>query len=130
MSKRLNALQRGLDAETLAARHLEQQGLKLLERNYRSRFGEIDLIMQHGNDIIFVEVRYRSRRDFGLAGETIDARKRHRLECTALHYLEQQRADDCAPRFDVVLIENQQGDVQMHRAKIEWIKNAFDASIT
>lgn len=55
----------GQDAERLAAIYLQRQGLKLLETNYRCRFGEIDLIMQDGKEIVFVEVRLRSHAAFG-----------------------------------------------------------------
>ena len=66
-------------AEQVAAEFLAGRGLKLIERNYRCRFGEIDLIMRHGPTLVFVEVRYRRNDSFGGAVESITAAKREKL---------------------------------------------------
>lgn len=87
-------------------------------QNFRARGGEIDLVMEHGEEIVFVEVRQRSDARFGSAAESITAAKRRRLISAARQYL--QRHGDCACRFDVVAIDAA-GDVQ-------WLPNAFDAS--
>src|SRR3990170_8104422 len=79
-------LSRGRKAEDIACTRLQQAGLALAERNYRSPFGEIDLVMQERDTLVFVEVRYRARGDFGSAAETVDARKQARLRATAEHY--------------------------------------------
>jgi putative endonuclease len=103
--------------------HLQAQGLRLLERNYRTRRGEIDLIMRDGDVIVFVEVRSRARDAFLHPATSVDARKRARLILAGQHYL--QRAgllDAAACRFDVVAVTGAIGD-----GKIEWIKNAFEA---
>lgn len=107
---------RGREAEALAARHLEGCGLRLVERNFRVRGGEIDLICRDGKVLVFVEVRQRSRSDFGGAGASITAGKRRRLVLAARHYLLGKPECDC--RFDCVLIDNGQ---------LEWIRNAFAA---
>jgi putative endonuclease len=112
-------LQTGKQAEERARVHLEQRGLHLLERNYRCKQGEIDLIMRDGEALVFVEVRYRKSSAFGSAVESITAGKQSRLLATARHYLQSSR--DSAPcRFDVVGIDGQGAD-----APIEWIKDAF-----
>ena len=112
-------LQRGKNAEDRARRHLEQQGMRLLESNYRCRLGEIDLIMQDGEALVFIEVRYRKSAAFGSALESVTHQKQRRLLATANHYLQQHRpAAPC--RFDVVGISGP-GSV----AHIEWIKDAF-----
>jgi putative endonuclease len=108
---------RGVPAENLAAAFLEGQGLKILERNYRCRFGEIDLIASSGATLVFVEVRARRSSAFGGAAGSITAAKRRRLVAAARHYLARRRADR-ACRFDVVLL---QGDER----RIEWVANAF-----
>ena len=108
---------RGVPAENRAAAFLEGQGLKVLERNYRCRFGEIDLIAASGATLVFVEVRARRSGAFGGAAGSITATKRRRLVAAARHYLARRRADQ-ACRFDVVLL---QGDEQ----RIEWVTNAF-----
>ena len=110
----------GALAEQLAAQYLQQQGLKLLQMNYRCRYGEIDLILQHGDTHVFVEVRLRSGAAFGGAAASIDARKQAKLVRTARHYLSQlQHIPPC--RFDAVLM--QAADVN----KLEWVRNAFTA---
>ena len=110
----------GALAEQLAAQYLQQQGLKLLQTNYRSRFGEIDLILQEGDTHVFVEVRLRSNAAFGGAAASIDARKQAKLLKTAQFYLSEFKLmPPC--RFDVVLMQS------IDPNQIEWIKNAFTA---
>ncbi len=108
--------QRGREAEARAARYLERCGLREIRRNFRIRGGEIDLICRDGKTLVFVEVRQRSRADFGGAGASITAGKQRRIVLAARHYLLGQPEDDC--RFDCVLID---GD------RLEWVKNAFSA---
>ena len=123
-------LKLGANAESAAARYLIKQGLKLKARNYRSRWGEIDLIMNDGDAVVFVEVRYRSRGDFGCAAETIDHRKQRRIARTALYYSQEHDLhDEVAMRFDVVLIENHDKHTTRNNAKIDWIKDAFNACL-
>jgi putative endonuclease len=78
---------RGREAEALAARHLECCGLRVIERNFRIRGGEIDLICRDGKTLVFVEVRLRSRTDFGGAGASITVTKQRRIILAAQHYL-------------------------------------------
>ncbi|MCC7547218.1 MAG: YraN family protein [Burkholderiales bacterium] len=107
---------RGAAAEETALRFLLGQGLQLRARNYRCRLGEIDLILEHGDTIVFVEVRQRRSLAYGGAAESIDARKRSRLVATARHFLAGRR---CTPpcRFDAILV-GPGGEVQ-------WIRGAF-----
>ncbi len=110
----------GARAEQWVMRYLQQQGLQLLAQNYRCRFGEIDLIMQDGATLVFVEVRLRRHAAFGGAAASIDARKQQRIIHTAQHYLAGLgRTPPC--RFDAVLMD----DVAGHN--VQWLKNAFDA---
>lgn len=110
---------RGVLAEQQAEQFLQQQGLKLVERNHRSRFGEIDLIMQDGSVLVFVEVRLRNRTDFGGAAASIDARKQQRIVRTAQLYLASLVSiPPC--RFDAVLMDDSRG------GQFQWLKNAFD----
>ena len=108
----------GQAAEQLAATYLQQQGLKLLESNYRSRFGEIDLVMQDGKEVVFVEVRLRSHVGFGGAGASITPAKQQKLARTAEDYL--MRHGQSACRFDAVLMP------ALDTRQLEWIRNAFD----
>jgi putative endonuclease len=115
-------VQRGAWAEDLACRHLLDQGLRLVTRNYRCRYGEIDLVMEHGSTIAFIEVRFRSRSDFGSGAESVDARKQARLRSSALHYLQRHATLLASCRFDVVSV-CKSGNTH----KLEWIRNAFGA---
>lgn len=110
----------GVQAEQWAVQYLQQQGLKLVAQNYRSRFGEIDLIMQEGASLVFVEVRLRRNGDFGGAAASIDAHKQQRLIRTAHQYLA-GLAHTPPCRFDAVLMDDVDG------VNAQWLKNAFDA---
>ncbi len=106
-------------AESRAAAYLVGQGLYLVERNFRAKTGEIDLIMRDGACLVFVEVRQRRHGGFGGALESIDARKQRKLLATAQWYL--MRCAHSPPcRFDVVVIEGQAADLR-------WIRDAFSA---
>ena len=107
---------RGREAEERAARHLERHGLRVIERNFRVRGGEIDLICRDGKVLVFVEVRLRSRSDFGGAAASITTSKQRRIILAAQHYLAGKADCDC--RFDCVLIEGE---------RLEWLKDAFTA---
>ncbi len=113
----------GRRAEETACRFLLGQGLKLLERNYRGPGGEIDLIMEQGATLVFVEIRYRRSNRFGGAEETVDHRKQGRLIATAARYLQRHPGADRRPsRFDVVaLIADGEG------YRVQWIADAFRA---
>jgi putative endonuclease len=108
---------RGAAAEELAAAFLEGQGLRIVERNYRCRFGEIDLVARSGTVLVFVEVRARMSEAFGGAAGSITAAKRRRLVAAARHYLAKHSVSR-ACRFDVVLIRGREQE-------IEWLANAF-----
>lgn len=97
-------LRAGERAEDQAKAFLEAQGLRCLDRNFRTRLGEIDLIMDDRGTRVFVEVRYRSNRRYGGALESIDRRKRARLVAAAHWYLGVHRTVGSA-RFDVVAVE-------------------------
>lgn len=107
----------GVWAERRAERLLTRHGLKTLARNYRCRYGEIDLIMRDGLALVFVEVRARGNTAYVSGSESVDRAKRRRLRATAEHYLGgiRERLPDC--RFDIVSFN---GD-----AEPEWIRNAF-----
>lgn len=102
----------------LACEFLTQKGLKLIDKNFHSRQGEIDLIMQQHDTLVFVEVRYRKNHDFGGAVASITAQKQHRIRQTALFYM-QKLGREINARFDVIAMT---GIDDVH---IEWIENAF-----
>lgn len=112
--------QRGSNYETLACAYLQQQGLRLITRNYHCRRGEIDLIMRDRDKLVFVEVRYRRQSRFGSAAESVNIHKQRRLIATAEHYLLLHGKNDLSARFDVIAIDGEQPN---HR--LNWIQNAF-----
>jgi putative endonuclease len=108
-------MNRGAAAEGLAARFLAAHGLTIVQRNYRCRGGEIDLIVRDGETLVFVEVRLRRNRAFGTAAESITAAKRRRLRLAARHYLARLgREPPC--RFDAVLLD------ALATENIEWLR--------
>ncbi len=109
---------RGEQAEALAADFLRGKGLRIAARNYRSRYGEIDLIAREGATVVFVEVRSRASDAYGGAAASITAAKREKLLKTARHYLAGiTPLPQC--RFDAVLISGEP-------PRIEWIRNAIE----
>lgn len=114
---KMGAKTKGQWAENFAERYLETQGLILLERNFSCRGGEIDLIMEHGEILVFVEVRYRKNSN---PLETINRPKERRIILCAEKYLLSYPSSLYPPcRFDVVAIQEQPIE------KIEWIPDAF-----
>jgi putative endonuclease len=107
----------GQAGEDQALAYLTQNGLTLVERNFRCKGGEIDLIMQAGGTLVFVEVRKRADSAYGGAAASVTARKQKRLITAAQVYLQRYRMPP-ACRFDVVAIDG---------ASIEWLKNAIES---
>ncbi|RLJ62158.1 YraN family protein [Sulfurisoma sediminicola] len=105
---------KGAAAEDAAARLLEARGLRVVGRNFRVRGGEIDLVCRDGATTVFVEVRLRSRSDFGGAAASITAAKQARVILAARHWLVRHGETPC--RFDAVLSDGQ---------TFEWIRDAF-----
>ncbi|WP_074017462.1 YraN family protein [Anaeromassilibacillus senegalensis] len=91
----------GRDAEDRAAAYLEAKGFRILERNYHSRFGEIDIIAEDGRYIVFAEVKGRTPSAYACPAEAVTPAKQRKIIYTALMYL-QARPTDLQPRFDVI----------------------------
>lgn len=109
----------GAWAEDLALHYLQQQGLKICMRNFRCRLGEIDLIMQEKQTLVFVEVKYRQKHRFGGALAAITPIKCKKMHQTASYYLQQRGLYDVVPcRFDAIVIEGSPS-----KASYQWIKN-------
>jgi putative endonuclease len=106
----------GARAEDLCAELLRSSGLRLLERNWRCRHGEIDLIAEERGVLVFAEVRMRTRVSYGGAAESVTEAKRARLLAAARLYLTRRPEASC--RFDVFLVEGEP-------SRIEWIRDAF-----
>lgn len=113
----------GYQAEEVAEQYLQQQGLKPIERNVHFKTGELDLVMQDKNMLVFVEVRYRKSSHFGSAAETVTHSKQQKLIRTALLYCQKNQIQ--TPwRIDVIAIT---GIKKHQNAKIHWIPSAITA---
>lgn len=114
----------GKASESLASRFLKNQGYRILELNYRSLFGEIDIVASDGRSICFIEVKSRSSSAFGLPSEAVDRRKQHKLSQSALAYLKERQLLNQSCRFDVLALKpDKQG-----QADFKLFKNAFELS--
>jgi putative endonuclease len=112
---------RGRRAESLACDYLKQRGLKLVARNFLCKLGELDLIMRDGETLVFVEVKFRQRSDYGHGSEAVNRSKQNKLIRTAQVYLQQHPEYTNLPmRFDVISIEGEP-------PRLQWLANAFDA---
>ncbi|HAT43062.1 MAG TPA: YraN family protein [Rheinheimera sp.] len=109
---------RGQQFEALAEAYLLQQGLTLIERNVQCRFGEIDIVMQHAQCRVLVEVKYRASAYFGSAAAMVTPQKQQKLQTAALWYLQQSQWQGPV-RFDVIAIEGESP------YQINWFQNAF-----
>jgi len=118
-------LQQGEDAEAACLIHLKSKGLKLVDKNYHCRQGEIDIIMLDNKILVFVEVRFRKNNNFGGGLESITSAKQQKLRRTAELYLQQNSKYKNA-RFDVVsMSKNHPGNNDKAEYTFDWIENAF-----
>ncbi|CCQ10361.1 conserved hypothetical protein TIGR00252 [Pseudoalteromonas luteoviolacea B = ATCC 29581] len=112
-----NTKQKGAHFESVAQHYLMQNGLLPICRNFNCRYGEIDLIMQEGDTIVFVEVKYRNQNRFGGAINSLSATKLQRLRKSIAYYCQQYPNGNKPIRIDFVAVEG--------RNDIHWIKNIY-----
>jgi len=130
MTLSISTKKRGGQVENLVCDYLRRQKHKLIDRNYRCRLGEIDLIMQDKTLLIFIEVRYRQHCNFGSSLESVNLNKQNKIIKTAEYYLLSKRlSEKIACRFDVVGVKPASKKLlnisKLDSAQVEWIKNAF-----
>lgn len=114
----MNRRKEGAYYENLVAEYLKTQGYEILEKNYRCRIGEIDLIAKEGETLVFVEVKYRRNDKMGDPKEAVDQKKQKKISMTASYYLMRECGRmDIPCRFDVAAVLGDQ---------IEVVKNAFE----
>ncbi len=118
MSRQRQAL--GKRGEELARDFLSRQGYTILERNFRTRSGEIDIIARQGTTLVFIEVKTRSDNRFGSPFEAVTERKRRAITRVALEYLVSHGGPDRLCRFDVVAVYPGESP------KVEIVRNAFE----
>lgn len=112
----------GMHGENIAVSYLERRGYTILARNIRQRFGEIDIVAEDGDVLVFVEVKTRKNDRYGSPFEAVDFRKQVKLSKMAQFYISSNSLEDRLARFDVVAVR-----LDPHtRPEVEHIRNAFD----
>lgn len=111
----------GIEGEDLAVKFLKKKGYRIIERNYKTFVGEIDIIAKDGDTVVFIEVKTRTDDSFGYPFEAVNRRKKQKLKNLALLYLKKQ-AKEYPVRFDVISIFRKDNGEK----EIEHIKDAFE----
>lgn len=114
----------GKSAEKAACVYLKKNGYKLLKTNYRSKFGEIDIIAKDKDVLCFIEVKYRKNTDFGFPEDFVHNKKQKKIIKTAFDYIMKNRLDDINLRFDIVTVLTD----EKKNFKFKLIKNGFEAN--
>ena len=112
----------GIDSEGLAAEFLRKKGYRILERNYRTRRGEMDIVAEEAGALVFVEVKARRGDQFGGPHAAVGWRKQQQLIRVASHYMARHRIENRDCRFDLVLISED----PLRRKQIDLVRNAFE----
>ncbi len=107
--------------EAIAARHLKKNGYRIIEKNYRTKLGEIDIIAKDKDTLVFVEVKSRRSWQFGNPKAAVTLRKQRKISMVAMHYLKSTHRTNVSARFDVAAVT-----ITHDKPQIEIIKNAFD----
>ena len=110
--------------ETLARLRLLVSGYSIIENNYRTKGGEIDIIAKDRGELIFIEVKTRRGKDYGPPEEAVDYRKREKLSQLAMTYIAEKELFDMPARFDVVAV-----DLTGIRPEVKIIKDAFESTL-
>ena len=124
LRRKTKNIELGKRGEDIAADYLTHRGYSIITRNYRRRFGEVDIVARHGTTIVFVEVKTRRSAAFGTGFDAVDVRKQRQLTRIAQDYLSRYKLFDVNARFDVVAVQLS-GD---GKSQVEIITNAFDSS--
>ena len=111
----------GRQSEELAVNQLKKLGYKIIERNYRTKLGEIDIIAKDGRSLVFVEVKARHSHRFGHPKLAVTIKKQKKISMAALSYLKSTNQLNCKARFDVVAIT-----AGNKHPQIEIVRNAFE----
>jgi putative endonuclease len=111
----------GKESESVAVRHLKKNGYKILQQNYRTKLGEIDIIAKDKHALVFVEVKARKSDRFGTPKWAVTPKKQRKISMVALYYLKATKQQNVKARFDVVTISS-----VPNNPRIEIIKNAFE----
>lgn len=119
----IERISKGKAGEELAAAFLAKEGYRILERNFRSPLGEIDIVAVDKGTLVFVEVKTRSSNKFGLPEEAVNHRKQHQMTKAAQLYISRKRLFNSPARFDVVAVT-----LSGTNEEVRVIRNAFEIS--
>jgi putative endonuclease len=111
----------GEKGEAIAAQHLKKQGYRIIEKNYRTKLGEIDIIAKDKDTLVFVEVKSRRSWQFGNPKAAVTPQKQRKISMVALQYLKSTHRSNASARFDVAAVT-----ITRDKPQIEIIKNAFE----
>jgi putative endonuclease len=115
----------GEKGESIAVKQLKKEGYKILERNYQTKLGEIDIIAEDGEVITFIEVKARKSENYGTPRHAVTPAKQKKISMVALSYLKEKNQFDKRARFDVVTI-----NFKNSNSTVSVIKNAFNLACT
>ncbi len=124
-NEKQTAVSIGALGEEAAVKALKKQGYKIIDMNYRTKMGELDIIAKDGEYTCFIEVRLRKNNSFGSPADSIDEGKRRRIINTAKHYAVSKHIYDTPMRFDVVLINATANNNKLKNINLQIIKDAF-----
>ena len=117
----------GAWGEEVASQYLEAKGYQILARNWRTQEGEVDLVAQEGETVVFVEVKTRTSKDFGWPEDSVTTTKQRRLQRSAMAYLMDQDLIDVPWRIDVIAIDrNRSGEVERLEHYIDAVNGEWD----
>jgi len=114
----------GRIGEDAAVSYLKDKGYVIIDRNYRRRFGEIDIVAEDKGVLVFIEVKTRKSERYGSPFEAVDFRKQQKMSIVALDYISRHNKENCPARFDVVAVMLKDGTYP----QIELIQDAFEVS--
>jgi putative endonuclease len=114
----------GKKGENIAVAYLKSNGYRIVERNYKCLFGEIDIVAKDGDTVVFIEVKSRKSEEFGDPQVAVGLEKQKKISKISLKYLEEKHLYPCNARFDVVAIK-----MLPSGNKVELIQNAFELTL-
>lgn len=114
----MNNIEKGKLGESIALKYIISKGGKIIEQNYRTKIGEIDLIVRMNGELVFVEVKSRSNINYGYPSEAVDYKKKRKIINVAKYYILDNSLEDISVRFDVI-------EIYLTDKKINHIVNAF-----
>jgi putative endonuclease len=109
----------GVEGEDMAVKTLKKKGYKIIEKNYRSKFGEIDIVAEEKGYIVFIEVKRRTTGSFGGSFDAIDRKKKEHMIRSAQYYLKSRKCFERKARFDVVGIDGNELKIIQHAFIVE-----------